>query len=57
MKAEMYEIKIARFANGWTQKELARESKVCLSVVIKAEGGKDISPRSNRAIRNALGLK
>lgn len=57
MQASYYEIKCARFNEGLTQKELAEKAKVCLSVVIKAERGQSISPRSNKAIREALGLK
>lgn len=57
MTANYYEIKCARFNEGLTQKELAERANICLSVVIKAERGQSISPRSNKAIREALGLK
>lgn len=57
MTADYYVIKTARFNAGLTQKELAERAKISLSVVIKAERGASISPRSNKAIRDALGLK
>lgn len=57
MVANYYEIKLARFNEGWTQAQLAQRAKISLSVVIKAERGKSISPRSNYAIRQALRLK
>lgn len=57
MKADSYIIKLARFQQGLTQAELSRRAKISLSVVIKAEHGKSISPRSHRAILDALGLK
>ena len=57
MKADSYLIKLSRFQQGWTQAELAKLAKISLSVVIKAEHGKSISPRSHRAILDALGLK
>ena len=57
MVADYYIIKQERFNQGLTQKELAKKAKLCLSVVIKAERGGSISPRSNKAIRDALGIK
>lgn len=57
MQSNYYEIKCARFNQGLTQRELAAKAGICLSVVIKAERGQSISPRSNKAIREALGLK
>lgn len=57
MKADAYLIKLSRFQQGWTQAELAKLAKISLTVVIKAEHGKSISPRSHRAILDALGLK
>ena len=57
MQAECYLIKLNRFQVGLTQKELADKAGVSLSVVIKAENGQSISPRSNRAIRDALNMK
>ena len=56
MKADYYLIKLERFNKGWTQQELAMRARVCLSVVIKAEHGKDISATSNGKIKKALGL-
>lgn len=57
MTADYYIIKTARFNQGLTQQDLAKKAKLSLSTVIKAERGGSISPRSNKAIRNALGLK
>ena len=57
MVTDYYIIKQERFNQGLTQKELAKKASVCLSVVIKAERGGSISPRTNKAIRDALGLK
>lgn len=57
MVADYYIIKQERFNQGRTQKELADMAQISLSTVIKAERGGSISPRSNRAIRDALGLK
>lgn len=57
MVAEYYIIKQERFNQGRTQQELADMAGISLSTVIKAERGGSISPRSNRAIRDALGLK
>jgi transcriptional regulator with XRE-family HTH domain len=57
MIADYYIIKQERFNQGRTQKELADMAQISLSTVIKAERGGSISPRSNRAIRDALGLK
>ena len=57
MVADYYKIKLQRFQMGWTQKDLADFAKISLSTVIKAERGQSISPRSNRAIRDALRLE
>lgn len=57
MQADYYLIKQERFNQGLTQKDLAQKAKICLSVVLKAERGASISPKSNKAIRDALGLK
>lgn len=57
MQADYYIIRQERFNQGRTQKELADMAQISLSTVIKAERGGSISPRSNRAIRDALGLK
>lgn len=57
MTADYYIIKMERFNQGLTQQDLAKKAKLGLSTVIKAERGGSISPRSNKAIRDALGLK
>lgn len=57
MQANYYEIKCARFALGFTQKDLAERASISLSTVIKAERGGSISPKSNYAIKQALRLK
>lgn len=57
MQADYYVIKLERFQQGLTQMELAERAQISLSTVIKAERGGSISPRSNKAIRDALGLK
>lgn len=56
MQPDNYLFKLTRFHLGYTQREAARKAGVCLSVYIKAEQGKSISPKSNRAIRDALHL-
>lgn len=57
MTADYYIFKMERFNQGLTQLDLAKKAKLGLSTVIKAERGGSISPRSNKAIRDALGLK
>ena len=57
MKAESYTIKVARFDLGLTQAQLAEKAHLALRTVQKAESGKSIAPSTNRAIRDALGLK
>lgn len=57
MQADFYEIKVRRFAQGLTQKQLAERAKISLRTVANAERGRDISPATNKAIRDALGLK
>lgn len=56
MTADYYIIKTERFNQGLTQQDLAKKANLGLSTVIKAERGGSISPRSNKAIRDALGL-
>lgn len=56
MKADSYLIKSERFEQGLTQKDLAAKAGVCLSSVIKAEGGGNITPRTHKRIKDALGL-
>lgn len=57
MVADYYIFKQERFNQGLTQRDLAEKAHLSLSVVIKAERGISISPKTNRAIRDALGLK
>lgn len=57
MQADYYIIKTERFNQGLNQLDLAKKAKISLSTVIKAERGGSISPKSNKAIRDALGLK
>ena len=57
MQANYYEIKVERFNQGFTQAELAKKAGIGLRTLIKAERGQSISPRTNKAIKDALGLK
>lgn len=57
MKADYYTIKVERFNQGLTQLDLAKKAKLSLRTIAKAERGQDISPRTNKAIKEALGLK
>lgn len=57
MQADYYLIKLERFNQGLTQRDLAKKAKVGYSTVVKAERGLSISPRTNKAIKDALGLK
>ena len=57
MQANYYEIKVERFNQGYTQAELAKKAGIGLRTLIKAECGQSISPRTNKAIKDALGLK
>lgn len=57
MTADYYIIKQERFNQGLTQAELAKKAKLGLTTVIKAERGGSISPRTNKALRDALGIK
>lgn len=56
MIADYYIIRQERFNQGMTQLELARKAQISLKTLVNAECGKSISPRSNYAIRKALGL-
>lgn len=56
MKADSYLIKLERFEQGLTQKDLAAKAGVGLSSVIKAERGGNITPRTHKKIKDALGL-
>lgn len=57
MQADYYTIKVERFNQGLTQLDLAKKAKLSLRTIAKAERGQDISPRTNKAIKDALGLK
>lgn len=57
MIADYYIIKQERFNQGMSQPELARKAGISLSTVVHAERGRSISPKSNKAIRDALGIK
>lgn len=57
MQADYYEIKVARFRQGLNQTDLAKKAKISLRTVIKAEKGESITPKTNKAIRDALGLE
>lgn len=57
MQADYYTIKLERFNQGYTQAELAKKAGIGLRTLIKAECGQSISPRTNKAIKDALGLK
>lgn len=57
MVADYYLIKLERFNQGLSQKDLAEKAGIGLSTIIHAERGRSISPKTNKAIRDALGLK
>ena len=57
MQADYYLIKLERFNQGLTQADLATKAGIALQTVQKAEQGRSISPRTNKAIKDALGLK
>lgn len=57
MVADYYIFKQERFNQGLTQKDLAKKAGISLAVVVKAERGISISPKTNKAIRDALGLQ
>lgn len=57
MQADYYLIKLERFNQGLTQSDLAVKAGISIQAVQKAEQGKSISPRTNKAIKDALGLK
>lgn len=57
MQADYKTIKLARFNQGLTQEELAKKANLFVTTISKAENGGSITPKSNRAIRDALGLK
>lgn len=49
-------IRLARFNQGISQMELAAMAGISHKTVVNAEKGKSISVKSNKAIRDALGL-
>ena len=57
MQANYYTIKLERFNQGLTQQDLAEKAKLSLRTIANAEKGISISPRSNKAIMDALGVK
>lgn len=57
MQADYYQIKLERFNQGLTQKQLAEKAKISLRTLANAERGRDISPTTNKAIKDALGIK
>lgn len=57
MQADYYLIKLARFNQGLTQAELAEKAQISVLTVQKAERGGNITPRTNKRIKDALGLK
>ena len=57
MQADYYVIKLERFNQGLTQRDLARKAGLSLSVIIKAERGGSITATTNGKIKRALGLK
>ena len=56
MVADYYMIRLARFNQGISQMELATMAGISHKTVVNAEKGKSISVKSNKAIRDALGL-
>jgi len=57
MIPDYYIIKNERFAQGYTQQELARKAQISVLTLRKAERGGSITPTTNRKIKAALGLK
>ena len=57
MQADYYLIKMERFNQGLTQRDLAKKANLGFSTIVKAERGQSISPRTNKAIKDALGIK
>lgn len=57
MQADYKAIKRARFNQGLTQEELAKKANLYVTTISKAENGGSITPKSNKAIRDALGIK
>lgn len=57
MTADYYLIKLERFNQGMSQNELAKKAQISLKTLVNAEKGRSISAKTNKAIRDALGLK
>lgn len=57
MTPDYYIIKNERFAQGYTQQELAKKAQISVLTLRKAERGGSITPTTNRKIKAALGLK
>ena len=57
MVADYYLIRLSRFNQGISQMDLAKMAGLSHKTVVSAEKGKSISVKSNKAIRDALGLK
>lgn len=57
MIADYYLIKLARFNQGLSQTDLAKKAGLSHKTIVKAERGQSIGAKSNKAIRDALGLK
>ena len=57
MTADYYLIKLERFNQGLSQNELAKKAQISLKTLVNAEKGRSISAKTNKAIRDALGLK
>ena len=57
MIPDCYIIKNERFAQGYTQQELAKKAQISVLTLRKAERGGSITPTTNRKIKAALGLK
>lgn len=57
MIADYYLFRLKRFEQGLSQVDLAEKAGVSVKTVVSAEKGKSIHPRTNRALRDALGLE
>jgi DNA-binding XRE family transcriptional regulator len=57
MIADYYLFRLKRFEQGLSQVDLAEKAGVSVKTVVSAEKGRSIHPRTNRALRDALGLE
>lgn len=55
-KEFMYIVKMARWQNGWSQKDLAREAEVSPTTVQKIEQGGNIRGKSLAKVLHVLNL-